>query len=422
MELIVPLFRHSFAAGLTLASALCSPVLAQQAPAPQVCGVAEVQWLAEDEAGQDISAADAALSAPVQIAGGKPAMLAFRTTAPSQALRVEASTNDGDPAISLLTEDGEMIAENDDTPVSLNSRLETSVGPGVYCVAVRSVGESDLAATVQVSRPEQTALLNEQGGGGSEIAACTPDTPATSLAEGAIDELLAQGPIRTTQDGTQVGYYRFTLSQATPVTLRASSQTLDPHLKLFDAQGNLVGENDDADGLNARLDFVSTLAAGDYCMGVAALSSAAGELTVSAEKLDPQTFLRNAYRKGELNPPADGSYPVQALDLTQQKQTVVLHDGAAQWLGFDLDQPTVLIVSAYGSLAGADPRLVLFASSGALKAENDDVDGSTDSRLGPVLLEPGRYHLGVVDVSRNDGSAGPVRPIGLMFERFLRAE
>ena len=413
-------FRLSVLASLT-ASALGLPVLAQEAP--RICGAAQVTWLAENEAGQDISASEAALSAPVRVIGNQAAVLAFRNTASSQALRVEAGADNGDPAISLLTEDGDVIAENDDTPVSLNSRLETAVGPGVYCVSVRSVGDSGMAATVQVSRPEQAALLEESSeGGGNGIAACTPATPATPLAEGAIDGQLARGLVSATQDGARVGYHRFTLSQAAPVTLRASSPTLDPQLKLFDAQGNLIAENDDADGLNARLDFVPTLAAGDYCIGAATLSSEAGEMTVSAERLDPQTFLRNAYRKGELNPPSDGSYPVQALDLARQKQTVVLHDGAAQWLGFDLDQPTVVVISAFGSLVGADPRLVLFAASGALEAENDDVDGGTDARVGPVLLQPGRYHLGVVDVSRNDAATGPIRPIGLMFDRFLRAE
>ncbi|MFC3169774.1 hypothetical protein ACFOD7_17120 [Paracoccus fontiphilus] len=426
MEFIVTPHRLFLPVALTIVASHGLPALAQEAPAdPGACGAAQVQWLAQDEAGQDVSAAQAALSAQVQVTGSRDTVLAFRATAERQSLRVEARTENGDPAISLLTGDGDVIAENDDTPVSLNSRVETAVGPGIYCVAVRSVGGGDMAATVQVSRPEQPALLNEESesaGSGNQIAACTPDTAATALGEGAMDERLAQGPVSTTQDGTQVGYYRFSLSQPMPVTLRASSPTLDPYLKLFDAQGVLVGENDDADGLNARLDFVSTLAAGDYCIGAASLSGEAGELTITAEKLDPETFLRNAYRKGELNPPADGSYPVQSVDLTRQKQTVVLHDGTAQWLGFDLDQPTVVIVSAYGSLVGADPRLVLFAASGALEAENDDVDGSTNARVGPVLLQPGRYHLGVVDVSRADGAAGPIRPIGLMIERFLRAE
>ncbi|WEF25610.1 DVUA0089 family protein [Paracoccus sp. S3-43] len=411
-------------AGLA-AAVLCLglPAAAQQSPdSPRICG-GDPQWLGGGE-GQDIAASPDPLSAQAQVAGGQ-ALFAFRVGADSQALRVEASADDGDPAISLLTEDGDLIAENDDTPVSLNSALETTVGPGVYCVALRSVDNDAMTATVQVARPEQAPLLAEGGGdaGIDRIAACTADTPATALVPGgALDERLDQGAAIATLDGTQTGYYRFTLAQPAPVTLRAASPDLDPVLRLYDGQGGLLAENDDADGLNSRLDFAAPLAAGDYCLAVAALSAQPGELTVSAERLDVNAFLRNAYRKGELSPPADGSYPIQAVDLSQAKQTVVLHDGATQWLGFDLDQPTVVIVNAYGGLVGADPKLVLFAASGGVMAENDDADGGTDARLGPVLLEPGRYHLGVVDVGRNDGSTGPIRPIGLTFDRFLRAE
>ena len=397
------------------------PAAAQQPlPDPQICGGA--QWLGGDS-DQDLTASPAPLTTQVQVAGGQQAMFAFRVGAQSQALRVEASALDGDPAIALTTEDGDVIAQNDDTPVSLNSALETSVGPGVYCVSLRSVGDGAMSATLQVSRPEHAALLADEGQarGIEAIGPCTADTPATALAPGALDASLDQGAVTVTQDGTQAGYYRFSLSQPASVTLRAVSPMLDPAMRLFDGQGALLAQNDDADGLNARLDFASSLAAGEYCLAVAALSPQPGELTVSAERLDAEAFLRNAYRKGELNPPDDGSYPIQSLDLAQQRQTVVLHDGAAQWLGFDLDQPTVVIVSAYGTLAGADPRLVLFAAPGAMAGENDDADGGTNARLGPVLLQPGRYHLGVVDVSRNDGSTGPIRPIGLIFERFLRA-
>lgn len=426
----MPPFRLPIAASLAAASVLCPPGHAQQPSAGPLCGMAEVAWLGADAAGQDIATAPSPVTAEVGLGGGRPATLAFRSSAPSQPLRVEAGTASGDPAIRLLTEDGDLIAENDDTPVSLNARLETTLGPGVYCVSVRAVDDGDITATVQVSRPEQPALLDEDqpaGAGDAEPAAadippCLPDTPAQPLAEAPLDESLAQGPVTRTQDGTATGYYRFRLSQPSPVTLRASSPTLDASMRLFDAQGALLAENDDADDLNARLDFPVGLDAGDYCIGVLALSPEPGQLTVSAERLDPERFLRDAYRRGEANPPADGSFPVQSLDLGRQGQTVVLHDGATQWLGFDLDQPTVLIVSAYGSLAGADPRLVLFAASGALTGENDDVDGGTNARLGPVLLQPGRYHLGVVDVARNDGTTGPIRPVGLIFERFVPAQ
>lgn len=398
------------------------PALAQETPgSTQICG-GNAQWLGGD-GGPDIATSQAPLAAQAQMTGDQQALFAFRVSADIQALRVEANASEGDPAISLLTEDGDLIAENDDTPVSLNSALETSVGPGVYCVAVRSVGEGAMTAMIQVSRPEQVALLGneDQGEGIDAIAPCTADTAAAALAPGDLDDRLGKGAVTVTQDGMQTGYYRFTLSQAMPLTLRAISQTLDPALRLFDAQGALLAQNDDADGLNSRLDFATALAPGDYCMAVAALAPQPGELTISAERLDVDAFLRNAYRKGELNPPADGSYPIQQVDFAQMKQTVVLHDGAAQWLGFDLDQPTVVIINAYGALVGADPRLVLFTGSGAFAGENDDADGGTDARLGPVLLEPGRYHLGVIDVSRNDGSTGPIRPVGLTFDRFLRA-
>lgn len=71
-------FRLSVLASLT-ASALGLPVLAQEAP--RICGAAQVTWLAENEAGQDISASEAALSAPVRVIGNQAAVLAFRNTA-----------------------------------------------------------------------------------------------------------------------------------------------------------------------------------------------------------------------------------------------------------------------------------------------------------------------------------------------------
>ena len=407
--------RPPVLAGLVLlaATGLALPAAAQ------ICG-GDAQWLGA-EADGDVSTSETPLVTAADVAAGQRAIFAFRVSGDALALRVEAEAPEGDPAISLLTEDGDLIAENDDTAVSLNSLLETSVGPGVYCVALRSANDGALAATVQVSRQDQPALLagDNQQAGMDAIAPCTTDTPAEALSPEALNGRLDQGLVTTAQDGT-THYYRFSLSQPMPLTLRAASPTLDPVLKLFDGQGVLLAENDDADGLNARLDFASPLAAGDYCVAAASLSGQPGEVTLSAEKLDPEAFLRNAYRRGELAPPADGGFPIQEVDLDQQTQTVVLHDGAAQWLGLALDQPTVLIISGYGSFTGADPKLVLFAASGAPVAENDDIDGSTNARLGPVLLEPGRYHLGVIDVSRNDGTTGPIRPIGLIFDRFQR--
>jgi hypothetical protein len=55
-------------------------------------------------------------------------------------------------------------------------------------------------------------------------------------------------------------------------------------------------------------------------------------------------------------------------------------------------------------------------------ASADDSETSTDAQLGPVLLDAGRYRLGVVDVGRTEAAGGPIRPIGLTFERFARVK
>ncbi|RJL20129.1 DVUA0089 family protein [Paracoccus siganidrum] len=405
---------------IAASSGFSAPVLAQDAPAEDTAPLCEgmaAAWIGDGPEGSDISAADAPLSANLSATARAQGLIAFRVTAESQPLRIEAQSS-GDPAITLLTMDGDEIADNDDTPESLNSRIEESVGPGDYCVALRSVGGERIEATLQVGRPDQPALLNESGGG--EIAACSPDTEATALAEGALEAGFASGPVSATQDGNATGYYRFTIAEATPVTLRATSAQLDPHVRLFDSNGGLIAENDDADGTDSRLDFPSNLMPGDYCLGVAALSPGVGQISVSAQMLDRDAFLQAAWRRGEIAPPADGAYPVQQIDLASIGQTVVLQDGSAQWFRFQIEAPTVLIVDAYGSLAGVDPKLALFATSGALAGQNDDHGGTTDAKLGPLLLEPGSYNLVLTDVNRIDQPGAPMRPVGLVFDIFER--
>lgn len=400
---------------------LGAPEQASPAAGPACGGATGVVWIAETD-GADAATSEAPLSSALTTTGAAPAVVAFTTSAENLALRVEAQASDGDPSIILMTEDGQTIAENDDTPDSLNSRIETSVGPGTYCVALNSVGGSPLQATVQVSRADQPALLSiEPAGGASRIADCTLATEALPLTEGALDARLAEGAVTTVVDGQAVGYYRFTLSQPTTLTVRSVSSGLDPYLKLFNADGGLVGENDDTDGTNSRLDYATPLPAGDYCIGTAALSAGDGQIDLSVTALDRDSFLRQAWQRGEIVPPLDGSFPVEAFDLSK-KQTVLLHDGGAKWVSFDVAKPTVLVVDAYGALLGVDTQLSLFAENGTPVANNDDYGDSTDSKLGPVLLEPGRYALSVIDLNRRDETGAAIRPVGVIVDRFERVE
>ncbi|WP_405403786.1 hypothetical protein [Paracoccus sp. Ld10] len=390
------------------------PAQAQDAPPQPMCSGQPASWLGADGDSSDITAADAALSQQMTTTASSSPYAMFRVTGAMQPLRLEASS-DGDPSIRLETPDGDLLAENDDA-VGLNARIEQSVGPGDYCVRLVPVGAADMTATVQVTRPEMPALLTDPVD--TTIAACTADTPAESLTQGPLDAAL---PAQAQTDGT-VRYLKFALENSASLTLKAVSDGLDPNMVLFDGSGAQIAANDDADGLNARLDFPSGLAAGDYCLGVAPISSGEGTIAVSVEALDRNSYLRTAWRKGELPPPTDADYPMQKIDLSADRETVVLQDGTAQWLSFTLDRETALMISAYGELVGIDAKLALFSRNGAVVAQADDTDGSLDARLGPVVLEPGEYRMALTDVNRPDQPGAPIRPVGLVFDRFERVE
>lgn len=437
---------------LTTAAASCLalalPVMAQDAaPAPQQleplggeteqaadaslpsCGNrGAVSWLASSSDQSNTSDSTAPLTLSANVAGNTPSVYAFSLSADGS-VRVEAQSAEGDPMIELTSATGEGLAENDDTTSSLNSSLEQALSAGTYCVVVSNIQGEAMEATVQVSRPDQPALLNEvaspEGGGSNSIATCTPETEAQPLTEGALDAALADGNVTAAADGTATNYFRFTLSEPTPITVRGSSDQLDPFIKVFDNAGAMLGENDDAEGTNARLDYPSPLPAGDYCVGIAAYSPTPGPMTVAVEKLDRETFLRGAYQRGELVPPLDGSFPVEQFDLKTERQTVLLHNGGAHWLSFQLDAPGIVVMNAYGSLLGADTKLALFSEQGAVMGENDDNDSgsNTDSKLGPIMLEPGRYALAITDLNRaTPETGGAVRPIGVLFDLYTRVE
>lgn len=400
---------------LGLLGGLAAPAAAQDGPI--LCSGQPARWLGDTAGASDISIAAAPLRQDLTAQNGSGAHVAFRVGADRQLLRIEAEArSSGDPSLRLETPEGDLLAENDDAAGTLSSRIEESVGPGDYCLRLVPVGTPPLTATVQVATLDMPALLTLP----EEVALedCTSDTPSQPLAQGPLEAAL---PLSVRLDGAR-HYLRFTLSERQALTLRAVGDGVDPTMTLYDGNGARLAQNDDADGLNARLDFVTGLAPGAYCLGVAPVSPGSGTITLSAEAVNRDAFLRGAWRRGEVAPALGGDHPMQEIDLARDAQTVVLQDGSAQWLSFAVARPTMLIVSAYGALVGVDSRLALFGPDGAVVAQNDDIEGGLDARVGPVLLEPGRYRLAVTDVTRLDQPGAPVRPVGLVFERFERVE
>ncbi|MFN3527007.1 MAG: DVUA0089 family protein, partial [Paracoccus sp. (in: a-proteobacteria)] len=267
------------AVGLSGLAAL--PAAAQETG--PVCSGATAVWLGGTGDASGIDQAAEPLRQEAATTDSQHPWLAFRVEDSAQTVRIEAAAiGEADPSLVLARPEGEVLASNDDVDGTLNSRIETTLEPGDYCVQLVPIGNTTMRANVQVSRADQAPLL--PAAVDLTINACTPDTSARSLTEGPLNAALAAG--RVAQDtGPEVEYLRFALDQDASVSLRAVSEGLDPYLKLFDGTGSLIAENDDADGLNSRLDFLTPLAAGDYCIGVAPLSAREGTITVSAETL-----------------------------------------------------------------------------------------------------------------------------------------
>ncbi|MDO5648407.1 hypothetical protein [Paracoccus sp. (in: a-proteobacteria)] len=402
---------HIFWGATTLGLILSLPAFAD---AP-TCAGEPAAWIGGNAEASDISTSTDAIDATVTVTDA--VYLLFRVSA-DQRVRSEAvPTDDGDTMLTLMTATGDDLAFNDDAPGTLASRIDESLPAGDYCLRVEGYGDHGFDATVRVGRPDHPELIERDD---TQIHPCSSNDPAINLTDAVLDAVLADGPVTHELDGSRAQYYRFRLDTDTPLTLRATSDDLDPHMTVFDDYGDEIASNDDADGLNARLDFPDALWSGEYCIGVAAVTPGAGAITLSAETLDMDAYRSDAFRRGNTAPEA-GAYPMQELDLTEARETVVLHDGTAQWFTFTLDRPTVLIVKTLGSAVGIDTGLALFDDNGYMLTENDDYDG-TNAQIGPIVLNPATYRMALTDVEANGQPTGRTRPVGLAFDRWLRAE
>lgn len=385
---------------------------APKAAALLECGGAPTVWIGESQAQSDLISRDQAWQAPLSAAQSQGR--AFHLSAPA-AVRLEAiANNEGDPALQLLDAAGETIAENDDANDSYNPQIITQLPAGDYCVFAEDLRRSmDLTLLVGLESHETLLASNE--------LVCGPQTEALNLSQGDLTTSLAAGPLTQSFDGRKPGYARFTLSAPLAVSLRASTAgEADPLLALFDAAGNEIARNDDADGKNARLDFMPSLAAGSYCIGLRSATPSAGQITFSAQQIDPQEYKQRAYDRGEMVPLED-NYPLRDVTFNQSHGEVILQGPTVTWLHFDLDERSIVVVRTLGTPTGADTMLSLFDGSGEQLVQVDDTDSSRNAMIAPMILQPGRYFLALSDRASSNQRGAPLRPVVLMAERYIRA-
>ncbi|MEM7722544.1 MAG: DVUA0089 family protein [Pseudomonadota bacterium] len=192
----------------------------------------------------------------------------FTITTP-QAVSIRAQNQDADPYIYLFDGEGSLLAENDDTD-GLNSRIVMTdpLSPGSYCIGMRALSDPDLPVTVSVNGFSQAQADQERFA--SADAAPGPGSSYPVSDAGALGDV----SLRDIQvPGDRAQFVRFTVQMPGVYVITADEiNDSDPWVRLFDRAGNLIGDNDDANGtLNSEL--VIRLEAGSYTLGVRQYSS-----------------------------------------------------------------------------------------------------------------------------------------------------
>jgi hypothetical protein len=425
---------------LFLALALGLGAAGLPAAAQGLCGgVGDAgEWIGGTQESSDIATASAYLEQMALVLMGNEHVGLFSVSAMSD-VRIEAQGRGaGDPVIDLRNEVGDIVMSDDDSGGNGAARVEVPLAPGTYCVSMRSYDGGPMTGLVRVGLFSHEALTTgvsepamppdevDDGGDNAvsgEITEVVPEDyaagcdleAAVPMAEGALDDMLAAG-VTVTGSAADNPYLSFQLTGERMLTITAVNDSADPRIAIYDEYGTSIGDNDDADGLNARVDLTSPLWPGTYCIALTALSDTAQPIAVTVKEYDVVGRRIAKYEVGEAAPPMDGSYPVTTLgELTSRLRTDLVTDGRMTWFAIDVAEAGLVVVEAATNGEG-DPVIVLFDDLGRQVGRNDDNGESLDSMIAARVL-PGSYLVGVRQVGNQ-----PDVPTRMVFERYVLAQ
>lgn len=162
----------------------------------------------------------------------------------------------------------------------------------------------------------------------------------------------------------------------------------DPVLRITDADGDVVAENDDADGLDSRVALILT-STDDLRVRVREFGADAGDYTVLVVRGDETV----------------GITPIEGGRLTI-RTPVAGSVGRDQAAAYDFTGEGREVVVTVQGLDGFDPVVRVLDADGLELGRNDDSGGTRDSRL-PVLV-PGAATV-TVEVTGFNGQPGAYR-------------
>lgn len=391
---------------MTCIAALCaaSPALSQG-----VCAgaVSDGQWIGGTQSASDVTTADTHREQLALILGDN-AYVGLFSLSDSTPVRIEAAGRGaGDPLIEVFDSTGSIIGSDDDSGGNSAARIEQELAAGDYCVKMTSYEGAPLSAFLRIGRQDQESLTPGM--------ASANTTPAEA---GNCANALPFGALGGTQTGAvdDNGFWSFTLTEPTALTITANNADADPKIGLLDADATEIAENDDHDGLNARIDVTSPLEAGDYCLAVGAVNDTSLPIDITISVYDPAAALAELINKGEVAPKLDGTTPVTDLGVLQTTQRHDLQtSGDVQWFTITMPQASLLLAEAIAPADG-DPWLVIFDALGRKVGFSDDTGESLNSTI-PLRINAGTYIIGTKQVDPDVSGI-----VQLLLERFVPAD
>ncbi|MBI2933737.1 MAG: hypothetical protein HYY16_19000 [Planctomycetes bacterium] len=290
-------------------------------------------------------------------------------------------TADYDTYLCVFDSGWNLIASNDDV-CDLKSELTLWLGGGsTYYLAVSGLGSSAGSYALKHTAGVGTFVCNSRCQ--TLLGTITP-TAGTQYASGSVTS--ASGA-RYQVNVCSTGMYTFTLCAP-------GSANYDSYLCLFDGNGNIVTQNDDACGSQSQI--ITWLTAGSTTyIGVSGFGAASGSFTL-AYTGPAGTMTCNARclsAAGTLSPTCTTATTSGFISLT----------GGALYTISPINTGSHRFTLCAPGSAGFDSYLCLFDGSGNLITSNDDTCG-TQAQITSTLSSGTTYYL---SVSGFGASSGP---------------
>lgn len=278
-------------------------------------------------------------------------------------LEVEMSSSDFDTYLFLLDGTGStVLAEDDDGGLGTNSRILWNFAPGRYRIAVNTFARNSVGSYLLSLRPAPAGCVPR--------AVSFPSTQSATL--GATSCRL--------DDDSRADFYDVTIAQRTSVVFAMTSTRVDAVLGVFDANGEVVAVDDDSgEGTNARIEGV--LEPGRYIIIAAGYPNEQGPYSLELRTfVDPCAVSRTL------------TLGVVATSVIADSDCATDRNGPTPFTQrWRLTVPTAGAVQIDMASSAVDAYLILQDATGAVRAENDDADGTTTNARLLVNLPAGEY-------------------------------